>query len=277
MALARMVKTRNITQLALGISQYMDVDTQMPSIASLNASCASQGLPSFSIFITDYQDQYWHGKDLPTGLRTITSQAYKAGVTTVGIAGGPNYSAPQQLQNAFNLAAVPNVTQVGIPEIYDLAWAGCNFPPPLCHYSDAKGKDTPSCDIPTVTNAYIDAGIEALFTPSPECRAAGVKPLTDFLTANTSSFATWPGFAIEVSTDCFPSGAALTISGSAQSGCNTLFTFTVDQFVYFLRKFAAATIAGRPAATEVPIMLYEAAFIPIAWMTQVGAEYVPHP
>jgi hypothetical protein len=270
------VKTRGMT-LTLGISQFDGVTTQLSSIGELNTQCAAAGLQQFTTYITDSQDTWWHS--VPTGLaggfKQLTLQAVSNGVNTVAVAGGPNYTSTNQLIGGFGLHPVPGVTQVGMPEIYDIAYGGCDFPPPLCQWSVPPNYVTQTnCTVPQVTPEYINTGISNLFnTPCGD-----VKPM-DFLNANTPSFQTWPGFAIEVSTNCFPNAASLTISGWAQQGCNSLFTFTVDQFAYFAQQFGKATAAGREANgvitdPEVPMMLYEAAFIPIAWMAQLGAPYV---
>lgn len=276
-AISAQVKSRGMN-LTLGISQADSVSLQMPSIGVLNAQLKASNLPQYTTFITDGQDNWWKTVPVADGMRTLTSQAVANGVNTVAIAGGPNYTSGNQLQNGLGLKPVPGVTQVGMPEIYDIGWAGCDFPPPMCKWSVGSSIIT-DCTVPVVTNDYIDNGIAKLFTPSKECHIAGVKPF-DFLTPVTPEWQTWPSFAIEVSKDCFQNAAEITITQQFQFGCNSMWTFTVEQFVYFCKQFGVATTNGRKTANvqgssaEVPIMLYEAAFIPIKWMTEVGATYV---
>ena len=270
------------SSLTLGISQNDSVSTQMSAIGTLNSSCYAARLPQFTTFITDSQDAWWrpHG-GLAAGFPLLVANAAASGVNTVAVAGGPNYSSSNQLQGAWGLKSVAGVTQVGIPEIYDISYAGCEFPPPMCQWN-SKVPSTRNCTLPTVSQTYISTGVTNMFstdlTDANPYHVAGVQPPADFLTVNTPAFATWPGFSIEPNTTCYANPGLLTITGAVQSGCSSFFSFTVDQFVYFLLQFGAATAAGRTSnkAAPVPIMLYEASFIPIAWMQQVGAVYVGH-
>jgi hypothetical protein len=266
-ALSKAVKNRTLNlgpQFRLGITQADSIVKGVGAVAHLNSLCKTAGTPLFTIFNIDSEDPNVHG-DLKGSLSLVGHAAKGTGITTVTLAGGPSLTA-SKLSDVFLLPPIEGITYVGVPEIYDIEYSGCTFPPPLCA---KKG-----CAKPTVTPQYIRRGVEALFSAKACTTEVGLPPSEAFLTVNTPYFQTWPGFSIQQPSACFdPPG---TITGLSQVGCNNLSTFTVAEFVEFAQAFAERTAIGRqskgvvPYSAPVPIMLYEAAYIPLSWMKQLG-------
>jgi hypothetical protein len=276
-------------QFRLGITRYGSLAEALAPIKDLNKRLRQQGLPTYQLFGFDSEDPDF---DFKTGggpgtvedrrarlLASLASQAPGAGVDTVCVPGGPSMTA-QKFRDVYKLGGPsqsPVATMVAMPEIYDLAYGGCKFPPPLCEWS-VDGSTTRDCAKPKVDSAYIAQGVEQLFTSRQCTTNVGVKPDTAFLTTNTRALQTWPAFSIQQPDSCFGTPAG-TITGGSQTGCNNLSTFTLAQFVEFLLVFAERTALGRlqtqPRASlapwaPVPVMLYEAAYIPLAWMQSLG-------
>lgn len=280
LALSRDVKQRNMgPEFKLGITQADSIVQQVPAIGQLNAKCIQANTPQFTIFNFDSEDPNVHS-NLALALKQVGVAAVGKGIDTVTMAGSTSLTA-QKLTEVFKLPSIEGVTFVGIPEIYDMAYAGCTFPPPLCSWSIDQGKTTQTnCDIPTVTADYIARGVVDLFTAKKCTSEVGINPTNAFLTQNTRYFQTWPGFSIQQPPACFKTPA--TITGMSQVGCSNFSTFTVQQFVEFARAFGDRTASERmargisPYAAPVPIMLYEAAYIPLTWLKQLDVPFIPY-
>ena len=78
---------------------------------------------------------------------------------------------------------------------------------------------------------------------------------------------TWPAFSVERNSNCGGSSPA-NITGSWGVGCSSFANFTLDQYVYFLQTLAVTV--GAPLDMPYSTYLYEAAFLPTAWMQQLG-------
>ncbi len=263
----------------LGITQADSVVEQVPSIGVLNRQCEAAGTELFSILGMDWEDPNIHAA-WGTKLAAIGARVEKGdtGIRTVTIAGTTKLTA-RNLRDVVKLAPVQGVTFVGIPEIYDLAYGGCRFVPALCEWAitNAEGVQTRErdCTVPIVTASSIAQGVRDLFESKACTTAVGVNPADAFLTVNTAQFQTWPGFSIQQPPVCFPKNSSPdTITGMSQIGCNNFSTFTVAQFVSFMEQFAERTAAerlmlGHDPDQAVPVMLYEAAYIPNAWMREL--------
>ena len=180
-----------------------------------------------------------------------------------------------------------DVTIVGVPEIYDFAGykssancatPACQFPPPFCPYASPNGKSNGgNCDGITagttttikIDHTVIDAGLKGWFN---DC-CDGIKDSEkSFGDSYSSASQTWPGFSVQRSCDDAKNG--FTITGSPGSnGCSNFGYYELDDFLYFLQSFAIKTKSVRSVADQnkpVPVMLYEAAFISLAWMSTLG-------
>ena len=228
------------------------------------------------------------------------------GFTTISLSHGPSFTGSSLIETLRNGETTPgppakaghaksppvviynpitgmDVTIVGIPEIYDIAAypevdGACKFPAALCPASppgikanngNCAGVTAGVTETIAIRQLDIERGLENWF--ADRCNAFVAK--ASFADAFNTTSQTWPGFSVQRT--CDDAKAAFTITGMPGTGCSNFGYYELKDFLFFLQKFGIQTRALRPATQgsallPVPIMLYEAAFISLPWMSTLG-------